>query len=114
MTLESLGKEVVLILGGRGKGLDYADLNPAIKRYAKRIIITGENAKEIYRAIEDRESCIMTKSFAEAINIGLTEARRVGALLLSPASTSYDMFRSYAERGDSFKEILLKIQRKEN
>ena len=114
MTLESLGKEVVLILGGRGKGLDYADLNPAIKRYAKRIIITGENAEEIYRAIEDRESCIMTKSFAEAINIGLTEARRVGALLLSPASTSYDMFRSYAERGDSFKEILLKIQRKEN
>jgi UDP-N-acetylmuramoylalanine--D-glutamate ligase len=114
VTIRSLGRQVILILGGRSKGLDYTALNPVLKEYASSIIITGENAEEIYEAIEDKRKVHITKSFAEATELGLNLARDVGALLLSPASTSYDMFRSYAERGDSFKEILLKLALKEN
>ena len=114
VTLRSLGRQVILILGGRSKGLDYTTLNPVLNEYARSIIITGENAEEIYEAIEDKRKVHITKSFAEATELGLNLAKDVGALLLSPASTSYDMFRSYAERGDSFKEILLKLALKEN
>ena len=50
-TLRSLDRQVVIILGGRGKGLDYSELIPEVEKYAKKTIITGENAKEIYNAI---------------------------------------------------------------
>jgi UDP-N-acetylmuramoylalanine--D-glutamate ligase len=109
MTLESLGRQVVLILGGRSKGLDFGELNPTIKKYAQKVIITGENAKEIYGAIGNESNAIIIESFEEAIKEGVKLARNVGALLLSPASTSYDLFRNYAERGERFNVILKEL-----
>lgn len=109
MTLESLGRQVVLILGGRSKGLDFGELNPTIKKYAQKVIITGENAKEIYGAIGNESNAIIIESFEEAIKEGVKLARNVGALLLSPASTSYDLFRNYAERGERFNGILKEL-----
>ena len=106
-TLSSLERRVVLILGGRGKGLDYSDLSPAVKKYAEKIIICGENAEEIYSALEDKSNAQVFPDFADAIKRGIEYAKNVGVLLLSPASTSFDRFKSYAERGDKFKEIIL-------
>ena len=109
MTLESLGRQVVLILGGRSKGLDFGELIPALKKYAKVVIITGENAEEIHRAIDEEVKTVIVKGFEDAIKEGVKYARQVGVLLLSPASTSYDLFRNYAERGERFKSILKEI-----
>ena len=109
MTLESLGRQVVLILGGRSKGLDFGELIPALKKYAKVVIITGENAEEIHRAIDEEVKTVIVKGFEDAIKEGVKYAREVGVLLLSPASTSYDLFRNYAERGERFKSILTEI-----
>ena len=109
MTLESLGKPCVLILGGRSKGLDFGELIPSIQDFAKRVIITGENSKEIYNAIQNYCDCEIINSFEEAVTVGAKFAEEIGTLLLSPASTSYDLFHSYAERGDRFKAILLKL-----
>lgn len=107
-TLRSLDRSVVIILGGRGKGLDYSELVPAVKKYVKKAIITGENAKEIYKAIESQVDAEIIDGFESAVMQGKKYAEGVGTLLLSPASTSYDRFKNYAERGDKFKEILLK------
>ncbi len=112
MTLESLKKQVVLILGGRSKGLDFKELIPSIKKYAELVIITGENAREIYSAIGKEANTIIIDSFEEAIKSGASAAKKTGALVLSPASTSYDLFHNYAERGDRFKAILQEIYKK--
>lgn len=109
-TLKSLNRSVVIILGGRGKGLDYIELEPAIKRYAKKVIITGENAEEIYGAVSNSADTEIVADFDEAVIRGKYYSRSVGTLLLSPASTSFDRFKNYAERGEKFKEIVAKYQ----
>lgn len=106
-TLTALGKEVVIILGGRSKGLDYSVMQDSLRKYAKAIVITGENSEEIYSAIKELRPVII-EDFEDAVLKGAELARDVGVLLLSPASTSYDRFKNYAERGDRFKEIILK------
>ncbi len=108
-TLHSLDRPCVIILGGRGKGLDYSELVPTVKKYAEAIIITGENAEEIYKAVNGSVQTEIIESFDEAVVYGKSLAKNVGTLLLSPASTSYDRFKNYAERGERFKEIVLKI-----
>ena len=52
------------------------------------------------------------KDFEEAVILGAKFAKNIGTLLLSPASTSYDLFHNYAERGERFKAILAKIYNK--
>lgn len=107
-TLSSLNRPVVIILGGRGKGLNYAEMLPSLKKYAKKVIICGENATEIYSQIGDALPIDTANDFEEAVLLGIEYAKDVGVLLLSPASTSYDRFKSFSERGDKFKQILLK------
>lgn len=111
-TLSSLGRKVVLILGGRGKGLDYSELCGVVKRYAEAVIISGENANEIYSALEEKTSVELICDFDDAIKRGIELAGNVGALLLSPASTSYDRFSNYAERGKKFRKIVLENTKK--
>lgn len=105
-TLSSLDRRVVLILGGRGKGLNYSELCDAIQKYAPTVVISGENANEIYSAIKGQSTIEVLPSFESAVRRGIELAEGVGALLLSPASTSYDSFKSYAERGDRFRDII--------
>ena len=107
-TLRSLGREVVIILGGRGKGLDYRLMLPEVEEYVRFAVLVGENKNEIYRAIGDRVSCVLAEDFASAVALGLENAREVGALLLSPASASYDLFPSYEIRGETFKKLVNK------
>lgn len=113
-TLRSLDREVIIILGGRGKGLDFGELVPALRSYVRRALIVGENAEEIYRAIGGAVPCEVIFDFDDTVRLGASLAKDVGALLLSPASTSFDKFKNYAERGDKFKEILLKMQQFDN
>ncbi|MBR4836329.1 MAG: UDP-N-acetylmuramoyl-L-alanine--D-glutamate ligase, partial [Clostridia bacterium] len=104
----SLGRSVTIILGGKSKGLDFSSLLPSLKKYARQVVITGENAQEIYSAIGKETDTFIIPSFEEAIKEGKRLAKETGALLLSPASTSYDSFRNYAERGERFKAIITK------
>lgn len=114
MTLESFGRRVVVILGGRSKGLDFKELLPSLKKYAEKVIVTGENAKEIFECVGMETDAVIIPDFETAVIMGKKLAKEVGALLLSPASTSYDLFNNYAERGDRFKSILQKSSRNEN
>ncbi len=108
-TLNSLGRRVVIILGGKSKGLDYSALITLLKIYAEAVILTGENADEIYSAIGEQVGAEIVRDFEAAVKRGAKYAKSIGALLLSPASTSYDRFKSFAERGAFFKEICNKI-----
>lgn len=109
-TLNALGRDVVIILGGSDKGLDYDELVPMVKRYARHAIITGDNANKIYSAIKDFTEAEIQNDFGTAVMLGIEHAKTVGTLLLSPASASYDRFKNYRQRGDIFKKIVLKCK----
>lgn len=111
-TLKSIGRPVVIILGGRGKGLDYSELIPSLKKYVRAAIIVGENREELSGAIAGNVESHIASDFESGVRLGIALAKKVGILLLSPASTSYDQFENYAERGDKFKEIVLKYTTK--
>ena len=78
-----MNRKVVLILGGRGKGLNYSELCDAIKKYAPTVVISGENANEIYSAIKGQSTIEVLPSFESAVRRGIELAEGVGALLLS-------------------------------
>ena len=112
-TLISLNREATVILGGRSKGLDYRTLAPSLQKFAGAAIITGENAKEIFCAIKGVVKCHVVPDLEAAVITGKELAHSTGLLLLSPASASYDRYTSYAERGEKFKDFVLKIHQKE-
>ena len=105
-TLRSLDRRCVIILGGRGKGLDYGEMKEEIKRYAHSALLVGENKHEIYSVIKDVTDCYMADDLQSAVDMGCAMAGDVGLLLLSPASASYDMFKDFEERGRSYQKLV--------
>ena len=105
-TLRSLDRRCVIILGGRGKGLDYGEMKEEIKRYANSALLVGENKHEIYSVIKDVTDCYMADDLQSAVDMGCAMAGDVGLLLLSPASASFDMFKDFEERGRSYQKLV--------
>ncbi|MGB9668152.1 MAG: UDP-N-acetylmuramoyl-L-alanine--D-glutamate ligase [Thermosulfidibacteraceae bacterium] len=101
-------KPIVLILGGSGKGLSFHGLSPYFG-YLKRVVLYGDAGPEIERDLRSRgcENLIRVWDFGEAVEIALSVAQEGDILLLSPGCASFDQFKSYAERGDVFKRIIL-------
>jgi UDP-N-acetylmuramoylalanine--D-glutamate ligase len=94
--LRGLGKKVVLILGGEGKGQDFTPLRAPVREFAAQVLLIGRDAPLIAKAVGG-ERCI---SLEEAVNKASTV--KAEAVLLSPACASFDMFRDYKHRGDAF------------
>ena len=110
-TLEALGRKVILILCGKGKGLSYSELARAVRRYASRVIITGEDAEKMRAALCEASKCEVLHDFDSAVRRAAEVARRGETVLLSPAATSFDEFGNFEERGERFKEIITDIFR---
>ena len=105
-TLRSLDRRVVLILGGRSKGLPYEPLVKAAEKYVRRAVIYGEAREEIYAALSATVQCEVVPDLRGAL-LRAAECAECGeTVLLSPAATSYDAFSSFEERGEKFKEII--------
>ena len=106
-TLEALApKKPILLLGGAGKGLSYEPLVGAVREHAKAVILFGAAANEIAGTLWAAGLSFSTiPDFVAAVREALLTAEPGDTVLLSPACTSYDAFRNYAERGDLFKKI---------
>jgi UDP-N-acetylmuramoylalanine--D-glutamate ligase len=96
------GVKVVLIAGGQGKGQDFSPLREAIASRARAVVLIGEDAPILGRALERSVSLSHASSMAEAVAQAATLARPGDSVLLSPACASFDMFRNYVERGERF------------
>ena len=105
MALEALTCPVVLIAGGSDKGLDYIDLGEAIGSRVKRTILLGETADKI-RAAVPWASAEKAPDLETAVRLAVAAAAPGDAVLLSPASASYDMFTNFEARGLAFKTIV--------
>lgn len=118
-TLNTFQKNVVLILGGRTKGLDFSELVPLAVRKSKKIILTGESIEEMENAFlksaaysNSEAKLFKVKDFYSAIDLSQTIAEPGDTVLLSPAATSYDAFRNFEERGRAFKDYIRKHKNK--
>ena len=105
-TLSSFSGYAVIILGGRTKVGNYEILKDVISKKAYATVITGENTDEIYSAVKGGKNLYKEPDFKAAVLLGAELAKECGALLLSPASTSFDKFKNFEERGERFKEIV--------
>ncbi|MCS7048108.1 MAG: UDP-N-acetylmuramoyl-L-alanine--D-glutamate ligase [Verrucomicrobiae bacterium] len=112
--LEAESGPVVLIAGGRDKGLDFAPLTPVLERKARGVILIGE-AREKMRAAWGRSvECREAQTMEEAVYQARAWARAGDTVLLSPACASFDMFRDYQHRGEEFRRVVLTMAAENN
>lgn len=101
--LEGMGRPVVLIVGGLGKGQDFAPLAEAIRRHAKAVVFIGQDAPLIRQALGSADLCTRDAATMEdAVDTAMSEASQGDVVLLSPACASMDMFNNYPHRGQCF------------
>jgi len=103
--LIGLGEErrVVVILGGDGKGQDFAPLAAPVRQYARAVVLIGRDAPMIEAALASTGiSMQATASLPEAVSLAAGRAHPGDAVLLSPACASFDMFKDYAHRAAVF------------
>ena len=102
--LEGMGRPVVVILGGDGKGQDFSPLRDAVAKHARSVVLIGRDAALISAALgnDDKVPRHRVADMEAAVAIAAREARQGDAVLLSPACASLDMFRNYEHRAQVF------------
>jgi UDP-N-acetylmuramoylalanine--D-glutamate ligase len=105
--LAGIGRPVVLIAGGDGKGQGFAPLRASVERTCRAVLLIGRDAPQIARALEGSAVRVeMPGTLGAAVERAIDLAVPGDAVLLSPACASLDQFRDYAERGRRFAEFV--------
>lgn len=109
--LQGLGgdRNIVLIAGGQGKGADFTTLREAAQRHCKLLVLIGEDAPLLQRALSDVAQCRLAGSMDEAVRSARAAAAAGDTVLLSPACASFDMFSGYTARGEAFCESVARL-----
>ena len=105
-SLASFSAPVILIAGGVDKGGDYAPLGDEIKRKVHRLVLFGAAKNRIAKALGGLTETVSVDSLDAAVRDAAERARPGDVVLLSPACSSFDMFKNYAERGKAFKNLV--------
>lgn len=100
----------VLIAGGRDKLGSYEPLVDALKKKGRAVVLIGEAADKIAEAVRDAVPVLRANDMPGAIKAAFGAAKPGDAVLLSPACSSFDMFKSYADRGDQFAKAALSLK----
>jgi len=108
--LRTFEQPVILILGGYDKGLDINELIPFLFRRTKHVILMGDTRNRFKRVLKENgfEKFTMRKTLQEACAAANSLAESGDVVLLSPASSSFDHFTGYHDRGETFRKWVLK------
>lgn len=108
--LESMTTPTVLILGGKDKGNDYSEIEPLVKEKVKAIVCMGLHNEKLLDFFNGKvENIADTHSLEDALDACRRFATDGDTVLLSPCCASFDLFKSYEDRGDKFKAAVKKL-----
>jgi UDP-N-acetylmuramoylalanine--D-glutamate ligase len=105
-SLQSFSEPVILIAGGKDKNGDLRPLAELIEKRVKLLILIGEARERMNRELGGLTDTAMAKTLEEAVLLAHQKAKAGEVVLLSPACSSFDMFKDYKERGRVFKEAV--------
>ena len=109
--LESMTRPTIWIVGGKDKGNDYTEVEELVKKKVKAIVCMGLDNQKIIDFFKDKKELIYdTSSMEECIKICESLATNGDTVLLSPCCASFDLFTSYEDRGDKFKQAVLDLK----
>ena len=104
--LRAQTKPVILIAGGKDKGFTFDPLRSLVKEKVRSTILIGEMAQSIKRSWNGAAKSEIANSLADAVERAHTIAKAGEVVLFSPGTSSFDMFKSYADRGDQFRALV--------
>lgn len=110
--LERSEGSVLLICGGKNKGLDFASVSDIVRGHVKKVFAIGEAQEAICKAWEGTVLCQRCPSLESALQAAYSKATKGESILLSPACASFDMFENYEERGRVFKQLVHSLESK--
>ncbi|HEV2841340.1 MAG TPA: UDP-N-acetylmuramoyl-L-alanine--D-glutamate ligase [Chthoniobacterales bacterium] len=99
-------KSVILIAGGKDKGFTFETLRPLVSEKTRAAILIGEMAARIAQDWAGAVPCEIAHSLADAVERAHQMAKPGEVVLFSPGTSSFDMFKSYADRGDQFRALV--------
>ncbi len=109
-SLRSFQEPIILIAGGKDKGGTYGPLKGIVKEKVKRLILIGEARRRMAKVLGRSVPTTEADTLEEAVHCAFDESKHGDVVLLSPACSSFDMFRDYEERGNLFKEIVHELR----
>ncbi len=109
--LRSFPEKVILIAGGKDKGISYAPLGPVVNDHVKLLILCGATEGVIREAVLSAENyhgleILTAENYPAAVRLADGRSEMGDVVLLSPASTSFDRFKNFEERGHVFKDLV--------
>lgn len=109
-SLESFKEPVILIAGGRDKAGDFSPLVPLVRDKVKTLVLIGEAAGKIMKALGGLTDTIIASDIKDAVNVAKKKAAEGDVVLLSPACASFDMFKDFEDRGRQFKQAVMGLE----
>lgn len=108
--LKSMKTKVVLILGGKDKGNDYTEIEELVKQKVHALVFLGVDNSKLHQFFDEKiETIEDASSMEEAVSKAYKLANEGDSVLLSPCCASFDLFKSYEDRGDQFKQWVRKL-----
>jgi UDP-N-acetylmuramoylalanine--D-glutamate ligase len=108
--LVSETRPVVLIAGGKDKGFEFGSITDLISKKVHHVVLIGEMAERIEALWGKVVACEKAGTLADAVSRARGRARAGDVVLFSPGTSSFDMFKNYADRGDQFRNLVKTIQ----
>lgn len=108
--LRSQDEPVVLIIGGKEKGLDYTPLTSLLHAKVAGLVVIGEIADKLFELFSPLVPCRKAGSVPDSVDVATEMAVPGQTIVFSPGTSSFDMFSSYVERGNVFCDAVLKLQ----
>mgnify|MGYP002604684056 CR=1 FL=1 len=111
--LRSFPEKVILIAGGKDKGISYDAIGPEINEHVKALILCGATAAKIRAAVESAPGykagtpdILEAHTLAEAVKLARSTAKPGDIVTLSPACAAFDQFKNFAVRGNTYKQLV--------
>lgn len=106
--LKAFNQKVILIAGGYDKHIPFDSFGADIKEHVKKLFLTGNTAQKIKEAANNAGmyDVVICPGFKEAVILASKSAKSGDVVILSPACASFDMFKNFAVRGETFKKIV--------